>query len=144
MKNSFNPLVNFILLIILLELIIIILLFIDLISINDVAHNPTYPSFHLSDLNTFHYNYDYNNHNKNCIFNPFIDLFYKKGYYPSYFIKGEVRLDCPYSNLNLTDIISHRQYYILDKTYNNNDINELLSDLSEIIKEYRKDMLLIN
>jgi len=136
MKDVFSvfiSLVSLILLVLLILIIIMILLLIDLTTINDVVYPPTYYSLYSSDLNIFHL--DYGSNNNNSIFNPFLDLFYKNNYYPSYFIKENVRLNYPHSNLSLVDIIFNRQYHMLDKTYNN--LNELSSDLNEIVKEYR-------
>ena len=138
MKNFLSIFIALVIIILLIMSVIIILLLIDLISINDAIYyySYTYYSLYPSDLNTFHVNYGY----KNSIFNPILDLFYKNNYYPSYFIKREIKSNYSYPNSSLIEIIPHKQYYIIDNSYNNyydNNIKELLKDLGEIVKEYK-------
>lgn len=133
MKNFFSLLISFILLITLLILIIITLLFIDLLSIIDKP-SITYssPSYHLDTL-YFEYN------KKSSIFDPFIDSFNKYKYFPSYFVKTDITLNCTNINVSLLDVICNKQYCMLDRTYE--DLNKLHNDLANIIKEYRSNSL---
>jgi hypothetical protein len=136
MKNIIYFFISYILTLVLIMLIIIALLFIDLISINDITS--PYISCATPSLDSNMFSYDYNK--KSSIFNPFIELFYKNNYYPSYFIKEDIKLNNFNTNLSLSNIILHKQYCRLD--YTNNSVNELLNDLAEIIREYSKNRLL--
>ena len=138
MKKSFSLSIDFILLIIFLMLIILTLLLINLIYINNITYPLICDSSHYCNSSAFHYDYD----RKSSIFNPIIDLFYKNSYFPSHFVDTNVRYTYIKSNYCLLDVISNKQYYILDKTYNG--INELSNDLTKIIREYKNDQLFIN
>jgi hypothetical protein len=75
---------------------------------------------------------------KQCIFNPFIEIFSNTSYFPSYFLPAEIRVD---KDLNLLEYIYFKQFNILDNNSNLftqyvNNTELLKYDLNTIITEY--------
>jgi hypothetical protein len=82
-------------------------------------------------------NSDYNVKKQNkCIFNIFIKLLDKKNtnYFPSHFI--DTPLPEKATSFNLLEYIIYNQYIVLE--YATKDMNEYITNLDNIIRQYQK------
>jgi hypothetical protein len=70
---------------------------------------------------------------RTSIFQPFIDVFNCKYYYPSYFRPSNLKVDD--LDFNLLEYIIYNQYVILD--YTTTDLNNYIADLNDILERYQ-------
>jgi hypothetical protein len=83
-------------------------------------------------------NSHYNDRQKknNCIFDIFIKLFDQKdtNYFPSHFVHTSLPIND--NSFNLLEYIIYNQYIVL--AYTTNDMNEYITSLDNIIRQYQK------
>jgi hypothetical protein len=70
---------------------------------------------------------------RTSVFQPFIDVFNCKCYYPSYFAPSNLKVDD--LDFNLLEYIIYQQYVILD--YTTTDLNNYIEDLNKILEQYQ-------